>query len=140
VRLFWFATLMLVATSLSGNEIYRSVDKDGNLIYSDRPQGADAEPILLAAPRPPTRPPASESRTGQPEPPSPEPLMAEIEREPTADERAQICLAARERLELYTSARRLFRNTQDGEREYLDSDEMDAARASAAADVQTWCS
>jgi hypothetical protein len=141
VRWFWFAALISMAASAWSMEIYRSIDEHGNIIYSDRPQGANAEPILIAAPRPVSRPDQAPAATAPSHsvPPELEPLTAEIDRDPTAEERASACRTARERLELYVTARRLYRTLPDGEREYLDSREIDQARAAAAADVQTWC-
>lgn len=146
MRLFWFTVLALVATSVSGNEVYRSFAADGTVVYSDRPHGAESEPIQIVGqltarardaaaqqPQQPAAPPGARS----------EPLVAEIEREPTAEElrelRAQNCTVARERNLTYAASRRLYRSLPDGEREYLSDAEIDAARAQAAADVETWC-
>ena len=61
------------------------------------------------------------------------------EREQTRAQRGDNCSQARERLETYSTARRLYRPMADGEREYLSSDEMDAAKASAEQEVADWC-
>jgi hypothetical protein len=135
----------LAAATLPGAEVYRQVDADGNVTYSDRPMGADAETIIIETP-PPSTPPVIAA------PPSPGPGAAGSEpdaapqrepREPTpeerAAERAANCDVARERLDRYMMARRLYRSTPDGEREYLSDAEIDAARAEAAADVEEWC-
>lgn len=61
------------------------------------------------------------------------------ERAQTRAQRSDNCSRARERLETYSTARRLYRPMADGEREYLSSEEMDAAKASAEQEVADWC-
>ncbi|MEM9532255.1 MAG: DUF4124 domain-containing protein [Pseudomonadota bacterium] len=61
--------LALFVTSAAAQEIYKTVDKDGNVIYTDQPPSADAKPMDLppitvadpydAPPR--TRPPVMEA-------------------------------------------------------------------------------
>lgn len=137
---------ILVAALGNAAEVYRSVNADGNVSYSDRPVDATSEPIFIATPRPATPPPVVASA----EPPAPtagaaEPA-ADAEPEPApptaqelAAERAANCEIARERNDRYQTSRRLYRTTPDGEREYLSDAELDAARAGAAADVEKWC-
>ncbi len=145
MRYLWLAALILIATPLVASEVYRSFDADGNVVYSDRPDSPDAEPIRVIAPTPVV----AASGTGadaRPQPPAPEdsqPFGAEIVTGPTAEEerelRAHNCEIARERQQLYSMSRRLFRTLPDGEREYLSEDEMAQARDTAARDVQAWC-
>jgi len=49
VRLLLCSVLLLLlqAAALAQNQIYKSVDEDGNVIYSDQPPSPDAEPIVL---------------------------------------------------------------------------------------------
>jgi hypothetical protein len=54
-------------------------------------------------------------------------------------ERTKNCAAARGRQTLYDQSHRLYKAGANGEREYLNSAEIDEARAKAAADVATWC-
>lgn len=132
---------LLAATTLHGAEVYRSVDEDGNVSYSDRPVGQDAESIVIAT-RTPGAPPAATASAEQ----SSESLDGTVQRErrePTPEERAEDraanCAIARERLDRYTISRRLYRTLPDGEREYLSDAEIDEAKAGAAADVEEWC-
>ena len=53
--------------------------------------------------------------------------------------RAENCAEARTRLEKYTTARRLYREQDDGERNYLTDDELDNARVEAQQRVNDWC-
>ena len=62
-----------------------------------------------------------------------------LSRQDIADQRVKNCRLAQERLTTYSQARRLYRPTEDGEREYLSDDELDAARAEAITLVEEWC-
>ena len=142
------ATAALSATAAGQvAEVYRSVDAQGNVSYSDRPVDGSSEVVLIATPRPATPPPA---RTPAPSPTpatpaggEPTPAAAAEPPPPTPDElaaqRTANCQTARERNDRYLASRRLFRALPDGEREYLSDAEIDAARAAAVADVEKWC-
>ena len=56
-----------------------------------------------------------------------------------SEEKAAACTKARERLRNYINARRLYRTNEAGEREYLDSNEITAARSNAEQDVADKC-
>ncbi len=138
---------LLVAMAAPAAEVYRSVDPDGTVRYSDRPDGDDVETIVIAIQRPGGTPPAAQPAAAAPtpeaapestedaEPEEPEPTSREL-----AEQRAANCSVAQERNDRYQLSRRLFRAGEDGEREYLSDAELDAAKAGAAADVEKWCS
>jgi hypothetical protein len=137
------AMTMLCATALGQTaEVYRSVDAQGNVSYSDRPVDENSEVVFVATPRPATPPPPPAPTTATSpdgelapaadEPPSPTP-------DELAAERTANCQTARERNDRYQMSRRLFRALPNGEREYLSDAEIDAAKAAAVADVEKWC-
>ena len=135
--------LLLAAAPLSAVEVYRFIAEDGSVVYTDRPVPG-AELVNVDAPfvggRPLPRPSLTagdDSETDAPEDENEQQTAAR--NEPTAEQRARNCEAARERSERYSTAQRLYRTTPDGEREYLSSEEIDEARAQAAADVEQWC-
>jgi hypothetical protein len=144
-----YATLLLavLGTTAYAADVYRSTAADGTVSYSDRPQGADAQFVLVtgATPRTPAQGSSTAGAGSAPEAPEaaapPAPLPDEG---PTAAqlrlERQKNCEIARERHERYTLPRRLFRTTAAGEREYLDAAAVAEAREKATADVQDWCS
>jgi hypothetical protein len=144
VRSIVCLTLALAAASASAVEVYRSVAPDGTVVYSDRPSGTDAVPIVVATGRPavtanspaaaPRPAPASEA-AGEGASAPRDPTAAEL-----AEQRTRNCATARERAVLYNQSHRLYRPLPNGEREYLNDAEIDEARAQAAADVATWCS
>lgn len=135
---------LLAATALHGAEVYRYIDDDGNVSYSDRPLGRDAEPIVITTQVPTAAPAAARQDNSSADVAgSPDDTVQRERREPTPEERAEDraanCTIARERLERYTISRRLYRPLPDGEREYLSDAEIDEARARAAGDVEEWC-
>jgi hypothetical protein len=141
--------LALFGTAAYGADVYRSLDANGVVSYSDRPQGANAETVFVAVPRAGTGPAVAPQRPtraaqdaaagsaqapGAEAPAAPEPTAAELRAE-----RQQNCATARERQERYAISHRLFRTLPNGEREYLSDAQIDEARARAVADVGTWC-
>lgn len=59
--------------------------------------------------------------------------------EDAAKQRAANCKTAQDRLKAYNTAQRLYRELEGGEREYLDDDQTDEARADANKLVNEWC-
>ena len=153
-RLFWLFPLFLSvtmawATTAWSAQVYRYVDDEGNVSYSDRPQSETAESVFVAAQRPPSLPsrmaPERTADDGSGEAASAEDdgeIQREL-REPTpeerAEDRARNCAIAQERAERYAVSHRLYRETPDGEREYLDDAQLTEARTQAVADVEKWC-
>lgn len=145
-RLVCAVLLSLSTAALWAAEVYRSVDAEGNVTYSDRPSSESAQSIFIATQRPSSTPTplAVRQTAADAEPTTDE--AGEIQRErrePTPEERAEDrtrnCAIARERAERYATSHRLYRETPDGEREYLSDAELTEARTQATADVQEWC-
>lgn len=153
MRIAACAALLLMSAVVQGAEVYRSTNPDGTVTYSDRPQDANAEPVRVAAPRPSTSAPppstpgtdASRQSGDRESDDASTPSLAEQRAEQREQERGERrerdarCSAARERLQRYSTAHRLYRTLENGEREYLDDEAIDEARNQAAADVDTWC-
>ena len=148
LRLATLTILALAALPVLAADVYRSVDENGNVVYSDRPSGQDTRRVelvvsaALSAPRPSAA--ASEGvLSGDAAGMQSEDLTAEVRVEPTpeeiAAERTRNCAVAQERAERYRVSQRLYRTAANGEREYLSDAELDDARAKADADVANWC-
>jgi len=129
--------------------VYRWVDKDGVQHFTDRPpSGTPAERTGIRSQR--TDRAAlqarverqsesiSEAQKRRSDSADERDELAE-ERAETRKQRAENCEKAKQRLETYATARRLYRPMPGGEREYLSSEEMDTARASAQQEVDDWC-
>jgi len=150
MRLTALLFLLLTASLASATEVYRTVDAAGNVVYTDKPVTGKEEQVTInvaAAPRLSSapRPAAAEPRTDTDadgakaaEEVDPE-VAAAASAAQREEERLRNCATARDRNSRYETAHRLFRELPDGEREYLDDAEIDAARAQAIADIQTWC-
>jgi uncharacterized protein DUF4124 len=148
----WSLLLGLLATAAYGGQVYKSTDANGNVVFSDRP-GDKSEPVNVAV-TPPGRPgnpitPRSaktaagnvQAGNGQTQANAAGGQKKEKEQTPAEKEaeRAKNCASARDRKTVYDQSHRLFKQGPNGEREYLNSAEIDEARAKAAADVATWC-
>jgi len=150
-----FLVLMLsaaaVATGASAfaGEIYKYVDDDGNIYYLDRPTGESGEQRLDVTYA------GTNSATVSAEVKQRHEYMAAREeaREQTAsrreadamareqmEQRAAKCQEQRTRLEKYLQSRRLYRENEAGEREYLDETQTLEARQKVEEQIQENCS
>lgn len=145
-RLIWSILLVLPLGALAA-EVYRSVDENGLVVYSDRPS-SDAERVEVntshpaaTTPAPRSSQPAAENAATTTDTTSP--LGAQIPRESTPEEiaadRERNCNYARQMATTYSTAHRLYRNGPTGERVYLSDAELQQARDKAQSDVATWC-
>ncbi len=145
-QLAWSIFLLLPLGAVAA-DIYRSVDENGRIVYSDRPGESEAAERIEVATSAGRAAPGSAS-AGAEEEESGEaagepPLGAEIPREATPEEiaadRARNCEYAQQMHETYSTAHRLYRTGPDGERQYLSDAEIDEARAKAQSNVAEWC-
>lgn len=157
MRKFTTIAVMLgiaLSTAAAASEIYKWVDADGNVHYGDRPTGDgiveqnQIERVAIASRR--TNPEqvqagvearlerdtlkADARATAAEERAEAEKLKAE------AEDRAEKCSTYRARLEKFVTSRRLYRVDDDGERNYLDESQMEAARAQVQQQVEEYCS
>jgi hypothetical protein len=136
--------LALLGTTAYAADVYKSTAPDGTVVYSDRPESADAQFVYSATPRAPrTQPGAAPTRPANADAPPQAPAVPTAAEGPTSAQlraqRQKNCEIARETQQRYTLSRRLFRTNAVGEREYLDDAAVAEARAKAAADVKDWC-
>ena len=138
--------ITLSAAALAG-DIYRYIDADGHVIYVDRPSGDPSEQRLAIASKPTDRATVQariqarvDARNAAPE------AGANTPEQPTRgeardkrEERQQNCQMYRDRLEQYVQSNRLYRVDEQGERAYLNEDEIRAARDSVAQQIQEHC-
>ncbi len=140
------AAASLVAGSAIASDIYRYTDADGTVHYGDRPSGVDSEQrVAIALKRPASS--SSPSRSAQPQTTAAtnqaEPAPAKKTRsEKIAEQKAreERCASYRAKLETMVTSRRLYRESDGGEREYLSDAEIDEARARAQELIEENCS
>ena len=142
--------LMLVligaATNAAG-EIYKWTDEEGNVHFGDKPVAEDSERVAIRSR--PTNPErvqsqvqsraeaaakaAEEQAAATPAGPTAEELQARLE------ERAKKCDTYRERLQRFVTSRRIYREDENGERVYMNEEEMQEAREKVENQVQEYC-
>lgn len=141
-RLAW-CVFVILPSGVFAADVYRSVDENGQVVYSDRPSDV-AERVNVQFAAAPRAAAGQEQDEAEDEAAADDsPLGAQIPREATpeeiAEDRARNCSYARQMAETYSVSHRLFRTTSSGEREYLTDAEITAARQKAESDVATWC-
>ena len=148
-----FLVLVITAAALTSSafagEIYKYVDDDGNVHYVDRPTGESGEERLDVT----YSGTSSEAVTARVQ--QRRDYMAALEearsdaksqREAEAQARAEMearaakCEEHRARLETYLQSRRLYRENEAGEREYLDEEQTMEARRKVEEAIQKTCS
>jgi len=143
------AAAVATGASAFAGEIYKYVDDDGNIYYLDRPTGESGEQRLDVTYA------STNSATVSAEVKQRHEYMAAREeaREQTAsrreadamareqmEQRAAKCQEQRTRLEKYLQSRRLYRENEAGEREYLDETQTLEARQKVEEQIQENCS
>lgn len=129
-------------------DVYKWRDDNGVLHYGDRPQGDNAEVVSIRSQRTDktvvneryaanqeARQNASEDYNSA----RSEAAAAEAAAKLSAGEKAEACTKARAQLSNYINARRLYKTDDKGEREYLDSKQIESARTSAEKNVADKC-
>jgi hypothetical protein len=138
-----------LTTSAFAGEIYKYVDEDGNVHYLDRPSGESGEERLdisysgtsseaVSARVQKRRDYMSALEEARSETSSQREAEAQARAEMEA--RAAKCQEHRARLESYLQSRRLFRENEAGEREYLDEEQTMEARRKVEEAIQENCS
>ena len=141
------STLTVAAGLASASDVYKYTDDKGNVLYTDKPrtlpaerlniQSTKADPTALARQADDlkrmqdadaARKQAASQQTNQND-----------ASQMNAKDRAERCTKARNRYDTYMNSRKLFEEPKPGERRYLTSEELDAARASAKANMESWC-
>lgn len=149
----WGVALFIGALLLAGpiqaeQEVFRWVDDDGTVHYSDRPMDPKAEATgLVYSNTDPERLREEQLRAWELQQQyaarsverTEEARQERVTQEERARQREAGCQAARDRLESYSTAHRLYQELPGGERRYLTSDEIDEERDLAVMDVENWC-
>lgn len=132
---------LLVAFPAVANEVWRTVDHQGLVVFSDRPLSTASVRVSVATQ--PAGPAAAETEPGTP----PEgtrrsaaPAAADAAaRAEQAELVAKACSDAREALAAYEKAPRLYQELPNGGRRYLTDEEMIATRQQARQAVADFC-
>ena len=140
-------TLLLAAGAQAG-DVYVTKDAQGRNVYTDTPQTIPAQKVGIASAS--SDPATVQQRyTEQMQRYAAEDEAdqkaataaadASKEKQLTAEDKAKRCADARQRYQAYTESYRLYEQTPDGQRRYLTSEEIDAARAGAKQVMDQFC-
>ena len=146
------------AASAQDAAVYKWVDSNGTVNYSDQPPvGTAAEALPIRSRRAERASVQARAKApGQAAQEAPDAANAATEDTEDADagaegvvsddERAQLlaqrennCKLAKQRMASYEQARRIYRPGPGGERVYLTNEQLDAERATARVAVAEWC-
>lgn len=138
----------LLVAPAAANDVYRTVDERGVVVYSDRPLSERSEPVRMEA-RSADRAQAAQ-QAEQPAEPSADEQSSRSQREADqamlaaaraeqAEIRAAACREARAALEVYETSPRLFETLSDGGRRFLSDEEVVQARVQARQAVADFC-
>ncbi len=154
-RALWLTTAVVllvgVATPVLA-DVYKWLDPQGRVHYSDRPPPADAKLLSVEsgagthhaerAPPAPAAAPALRAAAPAPLPPGTPQEMARLKQSVDTDvsaTRAAQCKTAQEHYQGYVNSRRIFKEGANKERIYLTDAEADAERVNARRDVEELC-
>lgn len=143
------AAVLVQSASAQQASVYRWVDAQGIVHYSDQPAADSSAEELPIRYRKTDRAAvqarqkakseldaAGAVREGQE---AGTEAAAEADRQKVRAERETNCKVARDRVAKYTNALRLYKPGPNGERVYLTNEELDVERADANRAVEQWC-
>ena len=139
-------TFALSGAAVAG-DIYKWVDEDGNVHYGDKPAGAQSErlaiqsrptdPARIAAQVQARQEAAAQEREAEEAAAAAGPSEEELQAQ--AEQRRQACEQSRANLQRMVQSRRLYREDDNGEREYLNEAEMQATRQRVEDEISEFC-
>ena len=139
--------LTLVTTSsVFASEIYKWIDEEGNVHYGDTPTETSERVAISSKPTNPSVVQSTTKSVADYQAQRTENLAAAAaeaasaaELKAEADQRAQQCTQYRQTMQKFVVSRRLYREDENGEREYLDESETLAARDRVEKQVEEFC-
>lgn len=145
---FALMLVLLAAGSTATGQIYKWTDEEGNVHFGDTPVGTEAEKVAIQSRRTNAErvqaeqearasaaaKAAEEEAAATPQGPTEEEIQARVA------ERAKKCETYRERLTRFVRSRRIYTEDENGERVYMNEEEMQAAREKVENQVQEYCS
>lgn len=141
------AALLLAGTAVAG-DVYVTTDAKGNKIYTDTPQSIPAQKLDIHVTNPDSSPaaqqhPSEMKRYGQDEKTD---SKAQTQQDTThqapqttAEDKVKRCTDARQRYQTLMDNWRVYEEGPNGERTYLTSEQIDAARANAKQAMNEFC-
>jgi hypothetical protein len=147
IATFTLAASLLIAVQ-SQADVYKYKDDKGNVLYTDKPATLPAERLNVQSQKTDVvavqarqdadmkrAQDADKSRQQAGNQQNEQQQAAQL----TAKDKAEKCTQARARYDKYMNSQKLYEQQSGGERRYLTSEELDAARASAKATMDVLC-
>lgn len=136
--------MALLSVTATANDVYRTVDRDGTVIYSDRPLSANSRRVSVASRDTDPERVAAELEALQEEDAarrqrSAEPAGLAAARAEQEELKAAACREAREKAEAYERSPRVYEQMPDGSRRYLSDEDVARARLAARQAVTDFC-
>jgi hypothetical protein len=143
MRRLLLCTALILWSSLASAVVYKWTDAQGKVQYGDRPpDGVHAEIVELLGTHS-GRVAASSATAGTHAPIAAPSGVTQQEKKSVAQDvesaRAKQCADAQDRYKKLIEGRRLYKTGDDGEKEYLTSEQIDTERLNAKRDVDTVC-
>jgi len=143
------ALTLALGAGIAQGDVYRYVDKDGTVKYTDKPELLPAE-LLAKLKSTRTDNSVVADRVAADLKARDQEAKAESTAEQAAAEKkkadatkeadkANRCVQARSHYASVNATGRVFTVDEKGERQYMDDKQLDQARASAQKDMETWC-
>jgi hypothetical protein len=142
--------LAFVCASAHGGEIFKWVDEEGNVHYSqDPPMNKSSRSMNIKVPKTPAASEDSDAQTASPA----DTTQQAADEDKAADQKARQeaaakkqeeaqkknCQIAMKRLATITAGGRLYEVDEKGERHYWDDQTLQAKKVEAQKDVDQWC-
>jgi len=133
---------LLAWSAMASAVVYKWTDAQGKTQYGDRPpDGVHAEVVELLGTHS-TRPSPATQAPGSPADAPPGGVSAQDKKAVDEDvqaARAKQCSEAQDRYKRLIEGRRLYKTGDDGEKQFLTSEEIDTARLNAKHDIDLAC-
>jgi Domain of unknown function (DUF4124) len=148
LRLVLSLTALIALAPSTFADVYRFVDKQGNVQYTDKPALLPAEKLAVQSRATDTAQVAARSEADRARVTAEEAARQQAAAQQadqraasqlTATAKAEQCVKARERDVAYSTSKRLYESLPDGQRRYLTDAELTAARNEAKAAVAEMC-
>ncbi|MET0986752.1 MAG: DUF4124 domain-containing protein [Steroidobacteraceae bacterium] len=141
-------TLIIAVVASAQADVYKYVDAQGHVQYTDKPQTLPAQRLNVRSQKTDTvalqereeterkrQEEAEKARKASSGQNGEQREAAQL----SAKDKAERCNKARERYDNYVNSQRLYEPLPNGERRYLSDAELDAARASAKVSMDELC-
>lgn len=144
----FFTLAASLTANHAGADVYKYTDEQGNVLYTDKPRTLPAErlnvqsqktDIVAVQARQDAEQKRMQDAANARQQTTAQQSSSQAAARLTAEDKAQRCTEARARYDTYMNSQKLYEQQPDGERRYLTSEELDAARASAKATMDVMC-